>query len=58
MQNPAVRKLGRMALKELPNIYGKISKKVKNKNLKKILDSNLANTLVNMGSQYGISKLS
>ena len=58
MQNPAVRKLGRMALKELLNIYGKNSKKVKNKNLKKILDSNLANSLVNMGSQYGISKLS
>ena len=34
----------------------KLSKKVKNKRLRKIFDSDFANTLLNMGSQYVINK--
>ena len=45
--------LGRMALSELPNLYNKGTNKIKNQQIRKILQSDLANSLVDMGTEYG-----
>ena len=52
-KTPVVRELGKMALNELPNLYSKGTSKIKNKKIKKLLQSDLANTLVDMGTEYG-----
>ena len=54
---PVVQELGNMGLDELPNLYGKGANKIKNKKIRKILQSDLANTLVDMGTEYGRQKL-
>ena len=56
-KNPMVKQLGREALKRAPAAYQNLMKKVKHKKLRKILDSNSANSLEKKGSQYGIDKL-
>ena len=55
MKNPMLKSLRRKALKELPNAYRKITKKVKNKKNKKDIRFRF-NTLANMASQQSISK--
>ena len=47
-----VQEFGKMALNELPNLYSKCAYKIKNKKIRKILQSDLANTLVDMGTEY------
>ena len=49
-KSPIVRELCKMTLNELPNLYSKDSNKIKNKKVRKILQSDLANTLVDMGA--------
>ena len=56
-KNPIVRNIGKMVLQELPGVYDKGVKRIKNKKLKKTLDSDIGHLLVNMGSEYGQSKL-
>ena len=48
-----MKKLGRAVLNELPNLYRKGTSKIKNKKLKRILQSDIANSLVDMGAEYG-----
>ena len=50
---PVLQKLGKIALKELPCLYSKGTNKIKNKKIRKILQSDLANTLLDMGAEYG-----
>ena len=42
-----------MALNELLNLYNKGTNKIKNKKSKKILQSDLAHSLVDMETEYG-----
>ena len=53
---PVVQELGNMGLDELPNLYGKGANKIKNKKIRKILQSDLANTLVEIGAEHGQQK--
>ena len=46
-----------MALEQLPGVVEKLSGKVKNKRLKKILGSENVKNLVNYGTAYGLKKL-
>ena len=46
-----------MALNEFPNLYSKGANKIKNMKITKILQSDLANTLVDMGAEYSQQKL-
>lgn len=46
-----------MALSELPNFYNKGANKMKNQKIRKILQPNLANMLVDIGAQYRQQKL-
>ena len=57
VKSPLVEKLGRAALNELLNLYSKSTRKIKNKKLKRILQSNVVNSSVNMGVEYGQMKL-
>ena len=43
-----MRELDKIALSELPNLYNKGTSKIKNKKNKKLLQSDLANSLVYM----------
>ena len=54
VKNPLVTKLRRAALNELLqyNFYSKGTSKIKNKKLKRILQSDIANSLVDMGAEY------
>ena len=52
-----MKEIGKMALNELPYLYNKGKSKIKNKKIKKILQSDLANTLMDMGTEYGRQKL-
>ena len=54
---PIVRELGKMVLNEFLNLYSRGANKIKNKTIKKILQSDLANMLVDMGTEYGQQKL-
>ena len=56
-KTPTVREFGKMALNELPNLYNKGTSKIKNKKIKNLLQSDLANRLVDMGTEYGREKL-
>ena len=49
--------IGKMALEQLPGVVEKLSGKVKNKRLKKILGSENVKNLVNYGTAYGLKKL-
>ena len=55
MKNPMLKSLRRKALKELPNAYSKITKKVENKKNKKDIRFRF-NTLANMASQQSVNK--
>ena len=44
-------------LKEVPHAPGNLSKRVKNKNLKSILDSNIAKTGIDLAMGYALDKL-
>ena len=57
-KNPIVKELGKMALKELPGVYNKATIKIENKRAKILLQSDLANSLIDMGAAYGPNKLS
>ena len=50
-------KIGKMALNELPNLYEKGTNKIKDKKIKKLLQSDLANSLVDTGAEYSRQKL-
>ena len=52
-----MKKLGRVALNELPNLYSKDTSKIKNKKLKGILQLDIAKWLVDVGAEYGQQKL-
>ena len=49
--------IGKMALEQLPGVVEKLSGKVKNKRLKKILGSENVKNLVNYGTAYSLKKL-
>ena len=49
--------IGKKALQYLPDAYENLSGKIKNKKLKKVLDSDSAKKLVRYGSNYGQNKL-
>lgn len=57
LKNIIVKTLGREALKKVPNLYKKMSKKVENTKICKILGSDLANMLSEKNSQYAINKM-
>ena len=46
-----------MALNELPNLYEKGTNKIKEIKIKKLLQSDLANSLVDTGAEYSRQKL-
>ena len=52
-----MRKLGKMASSKLPNLYNKETIKIKNKKVKTLFQSDLANSLVGMGTEYGRQRL-
>ena len=56
-KNPAIKSLGRSALKRVPNLLGIVSKRTKNKTLKSILDSNVTKAIVRRGSKNRWNKL-
>ena len=45
-----------MVLNELSNLYGKGISKIKNKKIKKLLQTNLENSLTDMGAENGWQK--
>ena len=49
---PIIQELGKMSLNKLPNLYSKGADRIKNKEIGKILQSDLVNTLVDMGAEY------
>ena len=51
-----MQELGTMALNELPYLLNEGTNKIKNKKIKKLLQSDLENTLVDMGTEYGQQK--
>ena len=51
-----MQELGTMALNELPYLLNKGTNKIKNKKIKKLLQSDLEHTLVDMGTEYGQQK--
>ena len=51
------RKIGKMALNEFPNLYEKGTSKIKNKKNKKLLQSDLANSLLDICTEYGRQEL-
>ena len=57
IKNSLVKKLGRVVLNELPKLYRKGTSKIKNKKLKRILQSDVANSLVDIGAEYSQQKL-
>ena len=52
-KSKVARNIGKMTLEQLPGAVGKLSGKVKNKRLKKILGSENVKNLVNYGAAYG-----
>ena len=56
-KSPLARKIRKATLKELPNVYGKLANKIPNKKLKRILQSDTANYLVDSTAVYEHSKL-
>ena len=56
-KNKAVRNIGRAIISEAPGSLEGLSKKVKNKKLKAILNSDIAKTGVDLASGYALDKL-
>ena len=56
-KEPITRKLGKMASSKLPNLYNKETIKIKNKKVKTLFQSDLAYSLVGMGTEYGRQRL-
>ena len=56
-KEPITRKLGKMASNKLPNLYNKETSKIKNKKIKTLLQSDLADSLVGMGTEYDRQRL-
>ena len=45
-----------MVLNELSNLYGKGISKIKNKKIKKLLQTDLENSLIDIGAENGLQK--
>ena len=56
-KNKAVRNIGRAIISEAPGALEGLSKKVKNKKLKAILNSDIAKTGVDLATGYALDKL-
>ena len=56
-QSKIARNIGKKALEYLPDVYKNLSGKIKNKELKKIFDSDSIKKLVRYGLSYGQNKL-
>ena len=56
-KNKAVRNIGRAIISEAPGALEGLSKKVKNKKLKAILNSDIARTGVDLATGYALDKL-
>ena len=56
-KSKVARNIGKMALEQLPGVVEKLSGKVKNKRLKKIIGSENVKNLVNYSTAYGLKKL-
>ena len=56
-KKPVVQELDKMALNKLPNLYNKGINKIKNKKIEKLLQSDLANLLVDMGIVIWTTKI-
>lgn len=57
LNNKTVRAIGSQLLENAPDALDMLGKKVKNKKLKKILNSDITRTGVNLAAGYGIDKL-
>ena len=57
LKNKTVRAIGSQLLENAPDAFEMLGKKVKNKKLKKILNSDIAKTGVNLASGFAIDKL-
>ena len=57
VKNLLLKKLGRAALNKLANLYSNRTSKLKNKKLNRILQSDVANSLVDKGAKYSQQKL-
>ena len=57
LNNKTVRSIGREILQNVPDAVEMLGSKVKNKKLKKILNSDITRTGVNLASGYAIDKL-
>ena len=55
-KNKAVRNIGRVIISEAPGALEGLSKKVKNKKLKAILNSNIAKTGVDLATGFALDK--
>ena len=55
--NKALKNIARAVLKEVPGAIQNLSKRVKNKKLKSILDSDKAKTEINLVTCYALNRL-
>ena len=55
--NKAFKNVVAVVLKEVPGAIGNLSKRVKNKKLKSILDSNITKTGIDLATGYALDKL-
>ena len=55
--NKAFKNVAGAVLKEVPGAIGNLSKRVKNKKLKSILDSDITKTGLDLGAGYTLDKL-
>ena len=56
--NKAFKNVAGTVLKEVPGAIGNLSKRVKNKKLKSILDSDITKTRIDLATRYALDKLS
>ena len=56
-KNKTVRNIGRAIINEVPGTLESLSKKVKNKKLKSILDNDITKTDVDLATGYALDKL-
>ena len=57
LNNKTVRSIGRQLIENVPDAVEMLGSKVKNKKLKKILNSDITKTGINLASGYAIDKL-
>ena len=57
VKTPIVQELGKMALNELLNLYNTGTNKIKNIKIKKLLQCDFANTLVDMATKIWTTKI-